>query len=185
MAYGRRADAERNRERILDHAVGLLAERPGVGMAEVAAAAGIGRATLYRHFPNREDLIDALRDRAGEETEQAIADSRLREDSASDAFARLIAAILKIGDRYAFLLADPRRPGFDAEREQRIGVPLLELVERGQAAGEFSRELSPRWLLTVFGAVVVNAVREIEAGFLDRADAPRIVTATLLRGYAG
>ena len=183
--YGRRADAERNRECILDRAVGLLAEDPAIGMGEIAAAAGIGRATLYRHFPKREDLLEALDARAADEAEQAILASRLDEGSACEALERLVAAVLRIGDRYAFLLTEDRAGRRDAEREARIGAPLYELMTRGQAAGEFSRALSPRWTLIVFGAVILAAMREVEAGELDREQAPAIVTATLLRGYRG
>jgi AcrR family transcriptional regulator len=56
-----RADAERNRQRILDAAVELFAERGlQVGLDEVAERAGVGVGTVYRRFPDREALIDAL-----------------------------------------------------------------------------------------------------------------------------
>jgi AcrR family transcriptional regulator len=55
-----RADAERNRRRVLDAARSLLAER-GVQVqhAEVARAAGVGVGTVYRHFPTRQALVEA------------------------------------------------------------------------------------------------------------------------------
>lgn len=56
----RRANAVRNRARILDVARALLAERgTAVGMDEIAAAAGLAVGTLYRHFPNKRDLVVA------------------------------------------------------------------------------------------------------------------------------
>ncbi len=57
----RRADAERNREKILEAARGAFAE-PGaeVSMAEVSRRAGVGMATLYRNFPGRRELLEAL-----------------------------------------------------------------------------------------------------------------------------
>lgn len=183
--YGRRADAERNREIVLDHTGGLLAEDPAIGMAEIAAAASIGRATLYRHFPTREDLIAAVAARAVDETEQAILDSRLDEGTATQALQRLIIALLEIGDRYRFLIADAaeRTDEQRAAHIERLGAPLFALVERGQASGELSRSLSPSWMLAVLGAVVSTAVREIAAGRLKRDEAPELVTATLMRGY--
>ena len=55
-----RADAQRSRERILS-AAGFLFERdPGATMTEVAAAAGVGRSTLHRHFSSRRELWRAL-----------------------------------------------------------------------------------------------------------------------------
>jgi AcrR family transcriptional regulator len=56
-----RADAERNRQRILDAAAELFAERGlHVSLDEVAERAGVGVGTVYRRFPDRDALIDAL-----------------------------------------------------------------------------------------------------------------------------
>jgi serine phosphatase RsbU (regulator of sigma subunit) len=54
-----RADARRTRRRILDAARVRLAQDPRATMADVAAAARIGRSTLHRHFPTRLDLVRA------------------------------------------------------------------------------------------------------------------------------
>jgi AcrR family transcriptional regulator len=58
-----RADARRTRERVLDVAAQLLADAPGTTMSDLAAAAGVGRSTLHRHFPSRRNLDEALRAR--------------------------------------------------------------------------------------------------------------------------
>jgi AcrR family transcriptional regulator len=57
----RRADAERNRDKILAAARGAFAE-PGneISMAEISRRAGVGMATLYRNFPGRQELLEAL-----------------------------------------------------------------------------------------------------------------------------
>jgi AcrR family transcriptional regulator len=56
-----RADAERNRRRLLDAAAVLFSERGlDVGVAEIAQHAGVGRGTLFRNFPSKEDLIAAI-----------------------------------------------------------------------------------------------------------------------------
>jgi serine phosphatase RsbU (regulator of sigma subunit) len=59
----KRADAMRNRERILDAAERLLERSPSATLADIAAAAGVARSTLHRRFTSRDDLIAALRDR--------------------------------------------------------------------------------------------------------------------------
>jgi AcrR family transcriptional regulator len=57
----RRADAERNRERILAAARTAFAEPDAdVSMAEISRRAGVGMATLYRNFPGRRELLEAL-----------------------------------------------------------------------------------------------------------------------------
>src|SRR6516165_9795937 len=56
-----RADAEHNRRRLLDAAQALFRERGlEVGVAEIAQRAGVGRGTLFRNFPSKEDLIAAI-----------------------------------------------------------------------------------------------------------------------------
>jgi AcrR family transcriptional regulator len=56
-----RADAERNRTRVLEAATALFRERGlDVGVAEIAQLAGVGRGTLFRNFPTKDDLIAAI-----------------------------------------------------------------------------------------------------------------------------
>ena len=62
----RRADALRNRERILEAARFLFAQSPTATLADIAAAAGVSRSTLYRRFADRDALIAALEARPHE-----------------------------------------------------------------------------------------------------------------------
>ena len=59
-----RKDAQRNREKLLAAAVELFAERGTDGsLEEVAKRAGVGIGTLYRHFPTRDALVEAVSER--------------------------------------------------------------------------------------------------------------------------
>ena len=60
----RRADAQRNIERILDAAVEALTDDLDASMSEIARRAGVVRATIYVHYPTREALLDAVTERA-------------------------------------------------------------------------------------------------------------------------
>ena len=68
----RRADAERNIEAILDAALRLFTASTNVSMTDIAHAAGVGRVTLYAHFPSREDLVDAVVERSLAESAELI-----------------------------------------------------------------------------------------------------------------
>lgn len=75
-----RADARRNRRRLIDAAVGLILLSGGEpAMDAVATRAGLGIGTLYRHFPNRQELLRAVvldvLDRTIERGRAALADS--------------------------------------------------------------------------------------------------------------
>jgi AcrR family transcriptional regulator len=184
-----RADAARNVERIVRAGARLLADDPGVGMSEVALAAGVGRATLYRHFATREVLLQSIWQHVVADWEVATHDARLDEGPAVETLTRLARAWLEVSHRYSlsqllqqtdFAVAPRRR------REQRrvFAEPVLALIRRGQASGELSGAVSPEWVLQVFQAIVQAGARSVAAGDLARDDAPDLVVATLLRGLA-
>lgn len=184
-----RADAARNVNRIVEVAARLLGEDLHVGMSDVATAAGVSRATVYRHFETRDALIDAIRRQAIEHAEQAMAQCRVDEGSATEALRRLVAAWLDVAQRYSFpQLAAHTRMGAAAsgetlDRSHRVfGEPLFALIERGQAAGEFSTTVSPAWVARVFRALLLAGTRAVGEGILSRKDAPDAIFRSLVEG---
>jgi serine phosphatase RsbU (regulator of sigma subunit) len=71
----RRADSRRNEERILTVAKRLLEHSPAATLSDIAAAAGVSRSTLYRHFPDRAELLARLDERPEDGTIQPAAGS--------------------------------------------------------------------------------------------------------------
>jgi TetR/AcrR family transcriptional repressor of mexCD-oprJ operon len=176
----RRADAERNLNRILEAATALLAQNPGASMADIAEASGLVRATLYRHFPTRDDLLRAMYAAALKEALQAIVSVEPEEGKASDALARVVDALLVVGDRYRILSEERRGYPELREQEEAVGAPLIALVERGQKAGELRDDLPLRWLVATLGALVNEALRAVGRGDIERKKAGTIVTTTFL-----
>ena len=83
-----RADAARNRTRILDAARAAFAEAGlDVGVEEIARRAGVGKGTLYRRFPTKEALVRAIFDDLLEDIERLATEADAVPD-ARDAFAR-------------------------------------------------------------------------------------------------
>lgn len=180
----RRADAVRNEQAITDAAMKVLAEQPGASMSEIAARSGLARATLYRHFSGRDDLVHRIQERAASEGARALAAADLDEGSAIRALRRAIRALVGVGDRYRLLARDPDiDPGL-LEGQPAVAGQLIGLVERGQRSGEFRDDLPPAWILAAMAGLLVLALRSLATENLTAEEAAERVAVTLLDGVA-
>jgi AcrR family transcriptional regulator len=140
-----RADARRNRARILQAARELFAsEEPEVQMDDIARRAGVGVGTVYRHFADKEALMGELvRERFGlfnERLGQAVTDEAADPFEALAAALRANAALVAedAATRFAFLSGGERVFAHAAaEMEQFMQLGSV-LVERAKAAGELT-----------------------------------------------
>jgi AcrR family transcriptional regulator len=163
---GLRADAERNRERLLAAAREVFAEQGlDASTNEVARRAGVGVATLFRRFPTRDDLVEAVFAQKMADYVAAI-DTGLANPDPWIGFCNYIARIceMQAADRgFADLLtlSFPGAKALEAERD-RSGEALGELIDRAKAAGklrdEFAHQDVP--LILMANAGVVTATRD-------------------------
>ena len=116
---------------ILEAAAAVLAERgEQASMADVAAAAGMARATVYRYFPNREALFEALGRLAVEEAGARLRAGRLEQVAVPEAFERAVRALVAVGDSFVVVSRESARTD-SAEFERRVASPLRELSTDG------------------------------------------------------
>jgi TetR/AcrR family transcriptional regulator, mexCD-oprJ operon repressor len=122
-------------------------------MADVAAAAGIARATLYRYFPTREALLQALEAAANAEAGQRLAEAHLDQAPIEEALARAIRALVGVGEHFLVLLRErrPPEPGFTA--------PLAALIERGRDSGHIRSDVPIACLVESLLVLVGACVR--------------------------
>jgi AcrR family transcriptional regulator len=185
-----RRDAERNHEAIVTAAIAVLADDPDASMQKVAAASGIGRSTLYRHFPDRDALVSAIYARVMAEAE-GITLARLGDAGGRDAvavIAELAAELAGLGDRYRFLErcapATPAGKGkgtSGSAGSSEVEAALERYLAAAQRRGEIRRDLDARWLLEVFGSVVTAAAAGRYARRRDRASMVAATIESLLR----
>jgi AcrR family transcriptional regulator len=179
-----RQDAQRNVARIVTAATRVLAEDPDATMQDIAAAAGLGRATVYRHFPTREDLLGAIMLSALDELRQALSDGRLDEVDPREALLRGVAVILEIGDRYQVLVdrRDHTPPEAKAAAMAETFAPLEAVLQRAEREGVIRAGVPLAWTRATLGALIKAAMQQAAEGTLAREDAPRMIVDTLLRG---
>ena len=177
----RRADAERSIASIVDAAVEAFSRRPDVNMTEIASAAGVGRVTLYAHFPSRDALLEAAIEGAVAHASTAIDAADLDEGSAVRALGRLVRSGWSSIERYQGLLAVSSHVPPSRLRSHHAGVltRIERLVARGQAGGEFRTDLPTAWLVTVCYSLFHAAANEVRDGRLDAATANAVLEATL------
>jgi TetR/AcrR family transcriptional regulator, mexCD-oprJ operon repressor len=142
--------------------------------------------TLYAHFPNRQALIEATLDHVLAEGRAALETADIDQGSAPEAMARAIDSAWAVLDRHMSLYAVARDEVAVQlrERHEPFLARIERLIERGRAEGSFRTDLPTSWLVTTYDSVVHGAGREIVEGRLDAADAPRLLTATLLAAFA-
>ncbi|MFD2419727.1 TetR/AcrR family transcriptional regulator [Amycolatopsis pigmentata] len=138
-----RTDASRNRARIVAAARELYAEKgPEVTMRAIARRAGLGMATLYRHFPAREALVVAA-------FEHELADcDRLSEEALADpdpwrALSGVVEHVVRTqaGNRAITAFGAAFRDAADEVRERAMGN-ISELVRRAQERGDLRADFS-------------------------------------------
>jgi TetR/AcrR family transcriptional repressor of mexCD-oprJ operon len=178
-----RADARRNIALILDAAESCLSRDPDASMSDIAAAAGLGRVTIYGHFPSRGALIEAVVHRVLGAANAALNEVDLSGDP-GEAFERLVDATWQVTLRSGNLIiaADKALPVTTVRQAHTGGLEerVRSLLAAGQRSGAFRSDLSADWLIATFHAVLHAAANEIDAGRLERADASGIITSTML-----
>jgi AcrR family transcriptional regulator len=157
-----RADAARNVTRILDAAYAATSTAGAApSMEQVAAAAGVGVATVYRRFPARADLMVAVLERRWEETITPALRRAVEEPDAREGMrCALENAVRFVADDRAMLGVASDLGLMSMDFAERFCEPVAEILERGQREGVFRPDLVPEdiprfvsMLLGILGSV--------------------------------
>jgi AcrR family transcriptional regulator len=157
----RRSDAARNREALARAATAAVhREGPHVPLATIAADAGVGIGTLYRHFPAREDLLNFLTHRSFEQVLSNVRAAESEGTTASDALRRFIeTAIAQRNDLVLPLRGGPpvTAPETLAMRDQ-VHRVVQRIIGRGRADGTITQDVAPHEVV-IFGAMLAQPRR--------------------------
>ena len=140
---------------IVEAAARVLAARgEQASIGDVAAEAGVARATLYRYFPNRAALLEEVARVAVTEAGERLRSARVDEVGVREGVARAVRALLDVGDAFAVLARERVRPD-PQQLDELVTAPLRRLVERGQTSGELRDDVPATWLSDTLVALVV------------------------------
>jgi len=176
----RRGDAERNHRLVIEAGIELLASDPEAGVHEVADAAGVGRTTVYRHFPNRESLLEAviaeILDRSRRELEAAVA-----EVDTEAAIRGLGATSIDLALRFGRLFAarDGHSAAYEAFKSD-DSSPARHFLRAARERNQIRTDMPVGWMRSVIQAVTFTAVDEIRAGAVTEDAAIRLAGDTLV-----
>ena len=170
-------------EAILDAAADLLAqggEPPS--LTDVAAAAGVARATLYRHFPTRERLLQALTTAARDATAARLAEADLDAVPVTEAIARVARVIASGGSKYAAVASRFGTSDYTGDAEQQIGTMIKSLLRRGIDDGTLRSDLTVDELAATLGSLLQGAARMTAGHQAGAEKAAALATSVFLHG---
>jgi AcrR family transcriptional regulator len=158
-----RADAQRNLDRVLDAAAACFAERGcDVSVDEIARRAGVGHGTVFRRFPTKDALIEAV---VGEQIEQVrlVAEDAVGERGGFERFLR------RAAEAYALNrgLIEGIKRCEGSLRVETLLASLRRLVERAQADGELRRDVTAEDVMrlvptaSLYPEVILDGLRPI------------------------
>ncbi len=142
------ASRARTRQAIIDAAISVLGKNLSAPLSDVATAADVGRTTLHRYYPERSDLIKAIKAESVLRLNRAAERARLQEGTGAEALRRLCEEYFEVGDVLSLVFSEQQ---FLTEADwcqlgDGEGDGFAAMVERGHRDGSIDPELPASWL---------------------------------------
>ncbi|MEM7069952.1 MAG: TetR/AcrR family transcriptional regulator [Pseudomonadota bacterium] len=158
----------KSKEAILEAGIKILLIDRSASMLEIASAAGIGRATLYRHFPSREALVKRLAFSCYDDLNSALVPySNL---SGKAALEKIIEVSMPMANRFNFLIRlwsfiedDEEVLQFEKQTQRDMAF----LFAQAKKNGEIDKSLPDAWLMALFDSILAAGWELIESGEAD------------------
>ncbi|MEM7249657.1 MAG: helix-turn-helix domain-containing protein [Acidobacteriota bacterium] len=179
-----RQDALKSRQSLLDAAAVVLSREPAASLEAIAAEAGVGRATLHRHFRNRQHLLKVLALDAMTALDRAFLRLLPAGAAAGTALRVLFEASLPLGPRHHFLSQQ-----WSVMEDEEVATTyrrqlddLAGMVEAARRAGLIAPEVPTRWVVSVLDALIYAGWAAVHSGELTVAQAADLAFRTLMTG---
>ena len=172
-----------SRDAIIEAAFSVFSKNPSAALSDVAERAGVGRATLHRHFASRDDLMRALAIIASKEMEDAVETACADATSYSEVARLALQALIPLGDRHGFLalegFSDDPEMQAAFEKEQR---ETAEMVDAAKGEGLFDTAVPTTWIVQAFDHLMYAGWESVKAGETTQDQAAALAWRTLIHG---
>lgn len=178
----RRSDAARNAERIIAAAIAQLRSRPDATVTSIAREAGLGRVTIYGHFPSRTALVDAAVDRVIAESQEPL-DAIAAEPDPVKAVKGVLELSWHLMDQSRSLVvaaSEELTPARLRELHHTLEARLTALIERGQAGALFRTDLPVWWLVTAIHQIFHGAATDVASNRIPPRQVLPLIIATVV-----
>lgn len=174
------------RDAIVAAAFEVFAEDQTASLGEVAQRAGVGRATLHRHFPGRPELMRALAKIAMAELDDAV--ERATEGAASyeAAFRLSLFAVVPLANRQWFLVNEGLEADPDIAAVYDASIKALRSdVNEAKREGAFDPNVPTDWIVEAYEHLIFAAWSLVRSGEATPKQAAELAWRTLSRGLKG
>lgn len=175
------------RERIIKQSIECMAQNINAGLDEIAAAAGVGRATLYRYFASRADLLNTIKLAAGEELQAVVKPILESQLPARDKLVDIVTRLVPLGASLNVSVYFDHPP---REAEPRVKASYLRhlaqartLAQALKDEGDISPEIPLVWLVASLDSLIFCAWEKVESGDIAPKQAPWLLLKTFLAGH--
>ncbi|MFJ2645263.1 TetR/AcrR family transcriptional regulator [Streptomyces sp. NPDC087420] len=166
---------------ILDAAAGEWAQDPTVSLGRIATAAGVGRATIHRYFPDREHLRSALVSDSWAVLHTAIVEAAPGTGPVPEVIDRIVSAMVHVGDRVLFLFASTEGSPSHADVSLASAVDeiLIAEIQRGQRDGDLDSTVPAQWIQRMLWSIVYTGLHATGDGLVARHGVENLIRWTL------
>jgi AcrR family transcriptional regulator len=179
-----RADAERSVRNILEAAERILSVEPTATMEQIAAAAGVARTTIHRHFANRDALLTDMARAAWRQIQEAIEQARPATAPPLVALHQATANILRIKSGWSFALGHHPADEATTQIQNEVFAACDTVFKNARHAGIIGPDTDLAWTRQVYLALINETAHGASGNGMDPdALAARIID-TLLYGTA-
>ena len=170
-------------EAIIQAAFDVLNRTPNASIADIASRAGVGRATLHRHFSSRDDLIRALCLRAIKELDGAAEEAVEQATSNADALRLILQAVIPLGNRYGFLASalDTGDQELNAHYERQM-QETRDLIDAAKSEGALAQDAPTTWIAQAFDHLIYAGWESVYTKEATPSQAACLAWRTLTKG---